>query len=250
MNLGTKLRIGFTIPAVMLLAAGVWSYHRFDALARGVDAMLLENDRSIQAANEMVLALERMDSGSLLFAGGQANEARSILAEADSSFAEALRFARSNVTIGTEPAILDSLQTFHAEFEQSLLLMATDPTFEFYRSEVLPAFLQAKHMAGRLRRVNQLEMQARAVAIGKRAYRAALPSAILALAALVFTALFAWLTHVHVVEPLRSVLQRTRRLADTGDYATGKIKTGDEIQELDEALGRAAARTRRIDPPR
>jgi len=247
MKLGTKLGIGFTIPVVMLLAAGLWSYFRFDALSRGVDAMLRENDRSIQAANEMILALERMDSGALLYVASQRDQAASIVEQADSSFAEAFQIAEGNVTIDIEPAIVDSLRVLHSGFRSSLDALTRQPTLEQYRSEVLPAFLETKHEVSRLRRVNHVEMQDRAIQIGRRAYRASLPSVILAMAALLFTVLFAWLTHVYVVRPLAQVLHRARNLAKGQDYKGARIETGDELQELDEALGRAYYRMRRSD---
>jgi NtrC-family two-component system sensor histidine kinase KinB len=236
MRLGTKLRIGFTIPLVMLLASGVWSYVRFNALSQSVENMLDENDRSIQAANEMILALERMDSASLLHLAGQPAHAEEILDLADSSFAVSLRIAEGNMTIGAEPAILDSIKTLHAEFASGLAAFARAPSFEEYRAVVLPSFLDTKHAVSRLRRVNQVEMQDRAVEIGRHAYRASLPSAVLALSALLFTLMFAWLTHVYAVRPIHQVLHRAHRWADGGEYTAGGIETRDEIQELDEVL--------------
>jgi NtrC-family two-component system sensor histidine kinase KinB len=247
MKVGTKLRIGFTIPVVMLLTAGVWSYHRFDTLSRGVDAMLQENDRSVQAANEMILALERMDSGALLHVAGRTAEAANIISEADSSFSRAFLVAEGNITIDTEPAIIDSLRTSHSVFHRCLDALVQEPTFERYRCEVLPAFLEAKHVVGRLRRVNHVEMQHRASLIGRHAYRASLPSVILAMAALLFTVLFAWLTHVHMVGPLERVLNRARDLAEGHESRDCRIDTGDELQELDEALARAQRRMKRLD---
>jgi hypothetical protein len=248
-KLGPKLRIGFAIPVLMLLASGVWSYIRFDALSRGVDTMLRENDRSIRAANEMILGLERMDSGALLRVAGHASEATRIIVGADSGLTAAIEFAGGNVTNEAEPAILDSIHLAVGAFRTAVEALELDPSLESYLSDVYPAFLDAHRAMRSLRRVNEVEMESRASHIGRQAVRASLPSVVLATAAVLFTLLFAWFVRIFVVWPLRRILNGARGFVEKGEYQGGGVSTGDELQELDQVLSQACYGRERPAPP-
>lgn len=120
MSLGKKLFLGFLIPVLMLTVSGTWSYLRFHTLSRSLQAILHENDRSIQAAREMSIALERMDSASLMILIGEGESSATVLAIADSVFEEAFVIAEGNITLDSEPAIIDSIKSAKAEYESAL----------------------------------------------------------------------------------------------------------------------------------
>lgn len=236
MTLGKKLMLGFIIPPLMLMAAGLWSYTRFNNLSNRVDAMLHENDRSIQAAAQMTEALERMDSATLMMVAGQPENAEPVLLDADSLFHNALRTAIGNVTIESEPIILDSLKASYETYEAAMEDFRSDPSFSVYSNEVMPAFLQTKQYIRRLRSLNADEMYSRAIYIGQQAYRATLPGTILMIAAVIFTLMFAWLIREHAVKPMRRLLKAAEQWPATGHFRNPEIETGDELEQLAEAM--------------
>ena len=236
MNLGKKLMLGFLIPVLMLLSAGFWSYHRFNSLSHRVDAMLVENDRSIQAASHMTEALERLDSASLLQLVGEQKEANEIHRDGELLFQESLAIAEGNITIEGEIQIIDSLRTTYENYLSLLNHFQQAPNFVEYKSQINPAFLTVKHQVTRLRTINSDVMYERALYIGRQAYRATLPGMILMIGAVLFTLMFAWLIREHSVKPLRKLLKATDQWLVHGQYRHPEITTGDEIEELANTL--------------
>lgn len=236
MNLSRKLLLGFMIPVVMLLGSGIWSFARFHSLSDRVQNMLHENDRSIRAANTMTIALERMDSASLLRLTGDDERARAIQSDADSLFLGALRVASGNATIEGEVMLLDSLQGSFKAYRSALSLFAESPTFSAYSNTIAPRFFHVRRLLDRLHTINSEEMYDQALRVGQQAYRATLPGTILVGAAVLFTLIFAWLLHVHIVRPLRAMIASVEQWPTSGTYRPGEISTGDEVEQLHEAL--------------
>jgi HAMP domain-containing protein len=236
MSLSKKLLLGFLIPVLMLIVAGTWSYMRFSTLSEGIGVLLDENDRSIQAANEMTVALERMDSAILIRSIGHENKAASILKTAESTFDTAFGLARGNVTLDGEEAILDSIKVAYEGYRSSITAHAQRGTIELYYDELYPAFLTTMHAIDRLRIVNQDEMYSEALQIADQSYRATLPGLVLVVAAILFTVLFAWLLSEYTVKPLRKLVHSVELWRSTGQYRRPDIHTGDEIQELADNL--------------
>ena len=236
MTLGKKLMLGFLIPVVMLLGAGFWSYHRFDSLRNHVDAMLAENDRSIQAAAMMTEELERMDSAALMMIAGDQANADLVRNQADSLFRHNFQLALGNITIAGETTLLDSLREAYDVFSFHLDSFETQPSIQQYNAVVGPAFETCKHYVRKLRILNADAMYDRAKYIGEQSYRATLPGMILMVGAVLFTLLFAWLIREHSVKPLRKLLKATEQWLTMDEYRNPEINTGDEIEELARTL--------------
>jgi len=236
MSLGKKLLLGFLIPVLMLLASGIWSWARFHNLSQSVQALLHENDRSIQAARDMSIALERMDSAILLRISGETATADTLDHAAQAAFEAALDVAVNNVTILAEPAILDSIKASYLEFRTLEEALRSKRDIKTYQSEMMPAFLRVTHSVDRLRRVNQDEMYGEAIHIADEAFRATLPGRILVIAAIIFTLMFAWLLHEHTVKPLNKLLHAVKRWPTTEHFRKPDVHSGDEIEELAESL--------------
>ncbi|MFH0881572.1 MAG: hypothetical protein V2A56_01170 [bacterium] len=236
MSLGKKLLLGFFIPVLMLLASGVWSWARFHTLSNRVQAMLVENDQSVQAAREMTVALERMDSALLLRMIGETATADSLDNDAVATFDSSLNLALNNITIYGEQAILDTIQVYYGEFRGVEAELHNSHRLDAYQQQGMPAFLRTKHAVDRLRRLNHREMYDQALLIADQAYRATLPGTILVVAAILFTLLFAWLLREHTVKPLAKLLHAVKLWPSTGHFRKPDILTGDEIEDLAESL--------------
>ncbi|MFO7546385.1 MAG: hypothetical protein R6W77_12910 [Trueperaceae bacterium] len=92
----------------------VWGIVHVVALGRASDAILSENYRSIIAAEIMVNALERQDSGVLLMFAGDSDGGIACVREQDLVFLEWLGVARENVTFPGED---DIVRTISADYE-------------------------------------------------------------------------------------------------------------------------------------
>ncbi len=232
MTLQKKLNFGFILLPILLLVAGGWSYYRFNTLSRDVQALLDEDYVSIHAAMTMTRALERMDSAALLFLSGDDSTARAILKAAEPRFAAALDTAGRNRTLPGEGKLIEGIERDIAAFRAALDDFFQAPSPDRYRRDVQPRFEAAMHSIEALRLANADAMYATALSLSESARRAGLPATIFIIAAVLFTLLFAWMTHLYIVAPLRQLLARVRRWRETGRFEPPEIETGDEIEQL------------------
>ena len=93
-----------------------WAVTNLVSLGKATDAILSENYRSILAAENMVDALERQDSGILLIFLGHAEKGISQFRENEAVFLEWLARAKDNITIAGEEELVQSIETDYANY--------------------------------------------------------------------------------------------------------------------------------------
>ena len=162
MNLRIKILFGFLILATMLFAAGLASVYELNKIGNSVQALLDDNYRSVDAAKNMIEALEREDSGILLLMSGEWQTGRSTIDSANDDFQNAYEIARNNVTIRGEQAYVDDIKEKYGFFKNLWLHPIVDTqregNLEWYFDEVHPAFLKTKLAVNQLMTLNDKTM--------------------------------------------------------------------------------------------
>ncbi len=163
MSLRTRLLLGYGyLVLLIVLAAGGAAVGFFD-LSRGIDRLLQENVRSLTAATNMLVALERQDSATLaaLVQPGVEPEIREDLDEADAAFADALAAAKGNITIEGEEKLLVEIDKDYEEYvelREILLARRLDNPLAAYDSDVHPTFNEVKESVLEVLTMNRTAM--------------------------------------------------------------------------------------------
>ena len=255
MSLRAKIVLGYGL--VFLLAGVViaWALANLVRLGAASDAILSENYRSIEAAEQMLDALERQDSAVLLTVLGEGDEGVRQFEANQGQFARALGRAEDNVTIPGEAAVIDSIgaayTAYAAEFSDLLRGGAGaggaaegGAAGRLYQDRMVPPFRATEAAVARLRDLNERTMVAasdRAGAVAGRAVRSVLAVGGVALAlALGLSLAFAG----RIVAPLRQMEAAAQRVA-AGDL-TAEVPAGgsDELGALAAQFNRMTARLR------
>jgi len=236
MSLKYKLILSFIIPAAMLLIAGFWSSLQMRSLGTKVGAMLEENERSIQYAIQMNDAIERIDNS--IFAKTKEREAEfsRIFYQQRIEFDKALKMAVLNITIPGEKEALDSLLMYAPKYFQMIERLDQAPDLELYRIEMFGIYEKIIHYISKIRKMNSDAMFAAAQQVIDRANRAALPGDLIILASVVFCLLFAWLTHLYIVAPIKKIYQAVKIWQNTGIFQKPEIKSADDLHALSNEL--------------
>ena len=246
MSLRTKILLGYGLVFLLAGIVVVWALANVVRLGDASDAILSENYRSIEAAEQMLDALERQDSAVLLYALGSRAEGVRQFEAGQGRFARALGRAEDNVTIPGEAAVLtavDSASTAYAAAFSGLLAGDADP-LAAYRARMLPAFRAAEAPVERLRDLNEATM----VTASERAGRVAEQSvwSVLGVGALTLAlalGLSLWFAG-RLVRPLRQLEAAAARVA-AGDYDAGVPDRGaDELGALAAQFNRMTDRLR------
>ncbi|MBI5017711.1 MAG: HAMP domain-containing protein [Deltaproteobacteria bacterium] len=223
MSLRQKIFGGYGLALCLIGVVSAWAFVALRDLGRASDAILRENYKSILAAENMIQAIERQDSASLLFLLGYADEGVTQFSENESLFLQWLARAKDNLTVEGEGGIVDGIdsgyQTYLLRCSKLRLLHRSDPegARRMYHEAVLPSFRTVRDLCGRLHDLNERTMvrasdRARAISATAR-----WSGAVTSFAAVALGLGFSLILSNLLVRPLRQLMAATKRLAD-GDY--------------------------------
>lgn len=240
MSLRFKIMSGFLILAVMLFAAGALSIYEFTNIGHSVQALLDENYKSINAAQNMIEALEREDSGVLLLLSGEWERGRSTIEDADKAFQLALGVAKNNITIpgeaGYVETIIESYEIYRSYWNQPIVKTPKGGDLNWYFNQVHLAFLEAKTQVNRLMTLNAETLYNTASSLKNRAGRAIMPGVVAVISALIFTAVFNFFINLYFISPIKKLTSGIRDYTKTGKESGFRLNSRDEIGELAKAI--------------
>lgn len=236
MTLKKKILIGYGVVFALMVLVVAWAVTNLVSLGRATDAILSENYRSILAAESMVDALERQDSGILLMFLGDMEKGISQFRENEAVFLAWLARAKDNITIQGEKELLQNIEDDYAAYRRQFSDL-TDfrrrdkplLTTPYYHETVYPVFAKVREACISLRNLNEETMYTASVRAGTVARRAIWSTALVAAVALIAALMFSLFLAERIVRPIRSFMEASRKIS-SGDYAVQvPVETGDEL---------------------
>lgn len=245
-SLRKRILIGYGIALALMAVVVVWAVVNLVGLGQASDAILRENYKSIQAAENMVGAIERQDSATLLVMLDYDEEGLAQFRENEGRFLEWLGRAKDNVTIPGEADIVASIESGYTayliNFSKLRQTRASAPqqAGAFYHETVLPSFKHVRDEAEKLREINQKTMAAASHKAEVVARTAIWSTVAVALAAIGLGLSFSLLLSKRLVRPIRQMKEAAAALAE-GDYDVQVPAAGtDELAALAEGFNAMA----------
>ena len=236
MKIRTKILLGFLMLAVMLAVAGAYSIYELTSISTSVQKLLDDNYKSINAAKQMMEALEREDSGILLLLSGKWKEGRTTIFDAHRNFEKAFDIASHNVTIPGEKDIVDKInaqyQTYRSSWDRPIVGTEYESNPNWYLEKAHRDFTEVKTTVENLMALNDSAMYQTASTLKNRAHRAVMPGIVAILTALVFTVIFNFFVNLYVVNPILSIIKAIKNFLQSGEPIKLRIDTSDELHEL------------------
>jgi NtrC-family two-component system sensor histidine kinase KinB len=239
MTLKKKILIGYGVAFLLMGLAVAWAVANLVSLGKATDAILRENYRSIIAAENMVDALERQDSGILLMFLGETERGIGQFRESEAVFLEWLARAKDNITIEGEAECVRSIEADYAAYRRQFSALtdlrdAASPPLRppYYHGAVYPLFAKVREACIGLRKLNEETMYAASVRAGNVANRAIWSTAVVAATTLIVALMFSLVLAERIVRPIRRFVDASRKIS-SGDYAVQvPVETGDELGRL------------------
>jgi NtrC-family two-component system sensor histidine kinase KinB len=239
MTLKKKILVGYGVAFALMGLVVAWAVLNLVSLGKATAAILSENYRSILAAENMVDALERQDSGILLMFLGNTEKGIAQFRENEAMFFEWLARAKDNITIEGEAKLVHSIEadfaTYRRKFSALTDLRDQDkPPLRsaYYQETIYPLFAKVRAACIDLRNLNEETMYAASVRAGRVARRAFWSTALVAASALIVALLFSLILAERIVGPIRRFMEASRKIS-SGDYAVQvPVETGDELGRL------------------
>ncbi len=247
-SLRKKLIASYGILIAMLLAVSVWSIYHLVNLGRAIDVILVDNYKSIVAAENMKEALERQDSAAFFFISGYTDKARQQFTANAETFTSEYQIAAANITEKGEDKIIADINeqytVYRRELETFFAAVQPKANAETYFQRLQPAFVALKNRLDDLLYLNQQAMLRANERAISQAWQAEISMAMLALFALVVALVFAWRFSDSIVKPLATLSDKARLIGE-GDFRQHiAITSNDEIGVLAAEFNRMAVRLR------
>lgn len=250
-SLRKKLALSYGLLILIIFAVSAWGIYRFSQLGRAIDVILVNNYRSILAAENMKEALERLDSASLFFIAGHGEKSKTQFLENSDKFVQQFEIAANNITEKSESGIIEDIRSQFSAYRQSVeTLLKSDSTRStqelstLYFNRLEPSFLRLKTRLDDLLKLNQKAMVEAKDRALSQSRSARISTLILGGAAICISLVFAWYFTNYVVRPISSLSQSARRIGE-GDFEHYiEVHSKDEIGVLASEFNRMATRLR------
>ena len=249
-SLRRKLGFSYGLLIIIILAVGAWSIYHFVKLGRAVDVILVNNYRSITAAENMKESLERIDSATMFYVASHRDKARQQFAENEKRFADELRVAESNITEPGEDLIIGDINAQYSSYKQQIEQFLNSPKpsaaeqSNIYFERLEPSFLALKAKLDELLHLNQQAMVAASESAQAQSLRAEISTAIVAALGLGLALGFAWRFTTYVVDPISLLAEKAKHVGE-GDFDQHiSVASKDEIGVLATEFNRMLVRLR------
>ncbi|MBB6218139.1 PAS domain S-box-containing protein [Anaerosolibacter carboniphilus] len=241
MKKGIKFKIigAFLLIFAVLGISSVWSVTTFNRLSNSIENIMQSNYRSIVAAQNMIVALERQDSFELAYMFSSDQVATKNFRENEIEFLKWLSRAEDNITEPGEKENLDQIHTLYSryidEFTVLVEIQANKGASEariYYYNEILPLFEETKDACRSLQNLNQEGMILRKDAAHSISTNASYYTIMVSSATILIGLIIAIYLTNKIVNPVYNLIEKTRKISE-GDYRQQLDISGkDEIAEL------------------
>jgi NtrC-family two-component system sensor histidine kinase KinB len=232
---------------VMILTLAVFLILR---LGKASDTILQENYRSILAAENMIDAIERQDSGALLLLSGFHELGLNEFGRNENVFLQWLGRAKDNITITGEGEILESIEKSYTQYliEVSKFRLALEQEPKragtFYHDKILPLFQTIRDNCVKLRDLNHETMYAASSRAHRLAVQAVVYLSVIGAAAIILGIGFSFFLSLLITRPVTELTAATRQIAQ-GDYGVRvPVRGSDELALLTEQFNLMADKLR------
>jgi two-component system, NtrC family, sensor histidine kinase KinB len=243
--LRTRLFLNLVPFVVMLLAVGVFAMALFSRLAGSVDVTVMENYRSVVAAQTMNLALLRMQTAVLLVFDKKTDLGKALFVENQTLFEQNLELQSKSATLPTEKELSGQLATHFGALRQAGMKIFSETRLpdqrQAYDGEFYPKMLAITLLLQRIRTLNHEAILATSQNIQKITHDMTRLMVLGMVTALLISAYACYQLSRSILKPIQALSEATRELGEGNPGRLVPVNSRDELGELAGAFNRMAA---------
>jgi NtrC-family two-component system sensor histidine kinase KinB len=247
-SLRKRILSGYGVSLALMAVVLVWAVANLVSLGQASDAILRENYQSILAAENMIGAIERQDSATLLVMLDYEDEGLVQFGENKARFLNWLDRARRNITVPGEADIVKAIETGYDAYLDNFSHLRQmrgqlpQQAGKYYHETVLPSFKGVRDEAARLREINQKAMESASRRAKDVAHTAIWSTVAVAAAAIALGLALGLLLSKRLVRPISQMMRATEALAEENYDVQVPAGGSDELGRLAESFNAMASK--------
>ena len=251
-SLRTKIFSSFMLLVLMLVIAGIMSIIEFNKVGVSIKNVMDDNYKSIEQTKQMLDALEREDSGLLMYLMGNREMGSQTINTAYSAIQDAIKIAQNNITEKDEDKYIHNIIKKYEEFHTSVK-QTTDTSEQLTLEEKNEIYLQnqqlffsAKKAINELMRLNQEGVYKQTNTMKENSKRAMMPAIVSIVAAIVFALLLNFFISEYFIRPINRLIDGVKSFYPEKGIINCDIKSNDEIKRLETETNNLIGRLLRL----
>ncbi|MBF6627568.1 MAG: hypothetical protein ITG04_03535 [Proteiniphilum sp.] len=240
-SLKIKILLSLSLLVLMLLAAGIMSMLEFTKMGDSVDGVLKNNYQSIESAKRMTDALEREDSGLLLWMIGDRDSGIGTIHRSDSIITKAITDAQANITETNESQFISGIIIAYDKYHASVLTIveiesSVAEAKQKYDAETKALFFNTKEAINNLMVLNQDQMNRQSGIVKEKSRRAMMPAIVSIAAAIIFAILLNFFITIYFIHPLRKFINGVKEYYPEQGRLNAHVVSKDEFKMLEDEI--------------
>lgn len=243
-SLRTKIFLSFLLLVLLLVTAGVMSIMEFDKLGNSVSDVLKNNYQSVESAKSMLNALERQESGILMWMLGEKEESEKTIHASDSVMQIAILSAQANITEHNEDSYVADIIESYNKYNSGVtdILKSNGDAKLKYTNEISMDFADTRNAIYALMAINQDNIYNQSNKIIDDTQRAMMPAVVSIIGAIIFAVILNFFISLYFINPLKRLVKGVRGYyAEQGLLDCG-ITSDDEIKKLEDEINKLITR--------
>lgn len=250
-SLRQKILVGYLVLLALFSGVGAWAVYNFVMLSRAIDSIMVENYRSIRAAENMIEAIDRQHSSQLELLMGKGQEADREFSEYQSEFMRWFTRAEDNVTVPGEDKVVTALKASYNEYLMTSMNLrdsynqhGSAAAWQLYLDRSKPKFLAVKAHLKDLLDLNHQAMVSAKAAAARDAGRAIISTIIVILASIGLGLTFGLQISNVIIQPTKALTETAKLIGEGQLDRTIPVQSNDEIGELAREFNKMTERLR------
>ncbi len=232
-KLKLKIFSSFMLLVFMLLIAGLMSIWELRKMNNSFSDVIDNNFQSIEHALKVIYALEREDSGILMFYLGDKEEGLNFINSADSTISLSMIEIKKNATEPGEEEVIENIKSEYNKYFGLInsAIKNENDTEVVYRN-LHSQFIKTKSEVNHLMELNQISMYSKAREMHSTLYQRMMPGIVSIILAIIFALLLNFFISRYFIQPLHKLIAATQNYKPPLHNLNVDIKSDDELKTL------------------
>lgn len=160
-----KISLVYLCLVLVIAIVGAVSVINLFKLSKAIDGLMTDNYKSINAVTNMLEAVERQDSGMLIYINVDRQKGIDLFTENNDTFLKWFNVERTNITEPSEKEYVDRIGNYYKLYIKSFSQLqeirnsdGTSKAIEYYNSTIMPDFIKLKQEMRNLSTLNEKAM--------------------------------------------------------------------------------------------